>query len=449
MSRVVALIDGEHYAPVVRSALEGLASEHEVLAAVFAGGTEKLGEGRSEDIGVPVVRADTVDEALLQAIGSWRPDAVIDLSDEPVVTSADRFRLAGLALRAGVSYSGADFAFTPALLGEATVTPALAITGTGKRVGKTAVSAHAARTLTVDGTRVAVVAMGRGGPEEPELIRGDEIVLTTADLLAFARAGAHAASDCYEDAVMSRVATVGCRRCGGGMAGATFFSNVVEGARLADALGKDLLLFEGSGAALPPVPCDAELLVVGASQGPEYVTRYFGPVRLARADAVVITGAEEPLARRDATAALVEAVRSCRPGVPICLVTMRPRPIEPVAGARVFYATTAPPALLPVLVAHLESVHGCRVVGASSNLSDRAGLRRDLQDAGAPFDLLLTELKAAAVDLVAAEGERLGAPTVFADNVPQDVGGAPIEDTIRTVARLAAERGVERGHDGC
>ena len=54
--------------------------------------------------------------------------------------------------------------------------------------------------------------MGRGGPPEPELIRGDEVALTTADLLALARQGRHAASDNYEDAVMSRVVTVGCRQ---------------------------------------------------------------------------------------------------------------------------------------------------------------------------------------------------------------------------------------------
>ena len=40
MSRVVALIDGEHYPPVVRFALDGLAAHHEVLAAAFLGGTE-------------------------------------------------------------------------------------------------------------------------------------------------------------------------------------------------------------------------------------------------------------------------------------------------------------------------------------------------------------------------------------------------------------------------
>ncbi len=112
-------------------------------------------------------------------------------------------------------------------------------------MGKTAVSGYVARTLTGLGHDIVVLAMGRGGPAEPELIHGEQVRLTTPDLLELASQGIHASSDNYEDAVMSRVTTVGCRRCGGGMAGETFFSNVPEGARLADSLGKELLVLEG------------------------------------------------------------------------------------------------------------------------------------------------------------------------------------------------------------
>jgi cyclic 2,3-diphosphoglycerate synthetase len=73
---------------------------------------------------------------------------------------------------------------------------------------------------------IVVVAMGRGGPAEPEVIDGAAVALTVEDLLAWSRRGRHAASDHFEDAVLSRVVTVGCRRCGGGMAGEPFVSNV-------------------------------------------------------------------------------------------------------------------------------------------------------------------------------------------------------------------------------
>ena len=127
--------------------------------------------------------------------------------------------------------------------------------GTGKRVGKTAVSGWLARRLDAarraDGG-VVVLAMGRGGPPEPELILGGD-GLGPAELLAASRAGRHAASDCYEDAVLAGVTAVGCRRCGGGLAGMTFDDNVREALPLLDGRGAALAVIEGSGAVVPPM----------------------------------------------------------------------------------------------------------------------------------------------------------------------------------------------------
>ena len=72
--------------------------------------------------------------------------------------------------------------------------------------------------------------MGRGGPAEPELV---ETPPTLDDLVALSRSGRHAASDHLETAALAGVPTIGCRRAGGGLAGAPFASNVLEGARLA------------------------------------------------------------------------------------------------------------------------------------------------------------------------------------------------------------------------
>jgi len=162
VSRVVVVIDGEHYPPVVCGALAELAVEHEILAAVFAGGTEKVGAGGG-GYGVPLFRGADPAVSLTEAIAVHAPDAVIDLSDEPVLSAGDRFRLASLALGMGVDYLGADFAFRAAggLLDMAT--PALAVVGTGKRVGKTAVAAHIARTLAADGLDLAVLGLGMNG----------------------------------------------------------------------------------------------------------------------------------------------------------------------------------------------------------------------------------------------------------------------------------------------
>ena len=442
--RVVALIDGEHYPPVVRFALEKLGESCEVVALAFAGGTEKV--GASDDLtayGHAVTRGDTPDAALAAALAEHHPDEVVDLSDEPVVSAADRMRLAALSLAAGAAYRGADFRFDPPRVGFRPVTPTLAIIGTGKRVGKTAVSAQVARRLSEHGIDVVVLAMGRGGPAEPELIHGDKVALTTADLLALAAQGKHASSDNYEDAVMARVTTVGSRRCGGGMAGETFFGNVEEGAALADSLGKQLLVAEGSGAAIPPVRPDATLLVIGASQGAEYVTGFMNPYRLGLADAVIVAGAEESLDTLGKAQEVVAAVRSLRPDVRVTVTRFRPRPLEPIEGKRAFFATTAPAALLPTLAADLERDAGCTVVASSPNLSDRAKLRADLAAAPA-YDVLLTELKAAAVDVVAAIGAESGIPTVLCDNVPVTVSGDDLDVLIDGLGELALKRGGAR-----
>ena len=240
--RALVLVDGEHYAPVVRDALAAL--PYDVVGALLVGGTEKLRGG--EDYGVPLARS--LDE--LDA------DVVVDLSDEPVLGPRERMLWASRALALGLPYVGADFRFDPPPFHEVAC-PALAVIGTGKRVGKTAVAGHVARLLARE-RRVVVVSMGRGGPPEPEVV---ETPPGLDDLVALSRSGRHAASDHLETAALAGVPTVGCRRAGGGLAGATFDSNVLEGARAALDLDPELLVFDGSGAALPPVAADARILV--------------------------------------------------------------------------------------------------------------------------------------------------------------------------------------------
>ncbi|MBM3678986.1 MAG: 2,3-diphosphoglycerate synthetase, partial [Actinobacteria bacterium] len=213
--RAVAIVDGEHYADVVRDALGAL--DHEVVAAVMAGGTEKLRGG--EDYGVPL------ETDLEAAIGAHAPELVVDLSDEPVLDPVRRLRLVARSLVAGVPYAGPGFRFDPPTR-EPYELPSVAVIGTGKRMGKTAVTGALARRASQT-SRVVVVAMGRGGPPAPEVI---EERPTISSLLALSRTGRHAASDHLETALIAGIPTVGCRRCGGGLAGEVGTSTVLEGA---------------------------------------------------------------------------------------------------------------------------------------------------------------------------------------------------------------------------
>lgn len=471
----VALIDGEHYPEVVADALAELGSRFRFLAALFLGGTEKiLGDDPAATArglyGLPVhfverlpgdagrTRSDAAAAtALAEVIGLYRPRVVVDVSDEPVVGYRERFRLISHALALDVSYEGSDFRFSPPRLDSLATNPSLSIIGTAKRVGKTALSGFIARTIQeqlagdrgagfggAERSGVVIVPMGRGGPRAPEVIDGAGRALDARDLLEWSRAGRHAASDHFEDAALSRVTTVGCRRCGGGMAGQPFVSNVAEGARVANDLLPSLTIFEGSGAAIPPVRTDARLLVAGAHQPPEYVVGYLGTYRVLVSDAVVLTMAEEPLAGSEQVERIMAELDSIRPGVPVIPVVFRPRPRGGIGGRRVAFFSTAPAVQGPVLASYLEERHGCEVVSFSPHLSDRARLRADLarpEVEGA--EIFLTEIKAAAIDVVAEEADRRGVATEFVDNVPLEVAPArpgALEEMCRRLAALAVTR---------
>jgi cyclic 2,3-diphosphoglycerate synthetase len=400
LPRALALIDGEHYPDVVRAAFAEL--PFEVVAAVVVGGTEKIKGG--EDYGVPL------HESFDAGLDAAAPEAVVDLSDEPVLDAATRFRLASRALAAGVPYVGADFRLEPVPF-EPFDRPSLAIIGTGKRVGKTAVAGHVARLLARD-RDVVVVAMGRGGPPDPVVV---DVPPTVESLLELARGGSHAASDYLEDAALARVVTVGCRRCGGGLAGMPFISNVQAGARVAAEREPDLVIFEGSGAALPPIATDARILVAGAGQGLDSVAGYLGPYRLLLSDLVVVTGCEEPLASRDQLQALRKAIAEVDEELEVVETVLRPRPVESVEGRRVAFFSTAPEAIHDRLREHLESEHGAEVVLFSGNLSRRDQLQADLERAD-DADVFLVEIKAAAIEVVAEAAAQRGTDVVFADN---------------------------------
>jgi cyclic 2,3-diphosphoglycerate synthetase len=306
--------------------------------------------------------------------------------------------------------------------------PTVAVIGTGKRVGKTAVTGHVAR-LLASTRRTVVVAMGRGGPPEPEVV----LVRPTVDtLLELSRAGRHAASDHLETAVVAGVTTVGCRRCGGGLAGAVGVSNVVEGVATATGLGAELVVLDGSGAALPPVAADRRVLVASAAQPVSVTAGYLNAYRARIADLVLITMAEDDAPHVE----LRDALRAhVRPWTPLVRTVLRPRPLEPVDGASVAFFCTAPARCHGRLAEHLEVVHGARVTSVSGNLSDRERLYEDL--AAADADVFLVELKAAAVDVVVEEASRRGVRVVVAANDIVPLPGEPMLD--EALDRLAAE----------
>ena len=430
INKMLCLVDGEHYLPVTKEAIDTLNKlEHiDIVAAVFIGGTEKLRddseESYSEKLGVPVQFAKDKDipyDLIVEMIREFDVDTVMDLSDEPILDYPKRFRIACKVLNEGVIYEGPDFRFEPTSQYEIMEKPSITILGTGKRIGKTAVSGFVSRLIDKNGYEPCVIAMGRGGPEEPEIVHGEELEITAEYLLEQSEKGVHAASDHWEDALMSRILTIGCRRCGGGMAGEVFLTNMKQGAKLANKVDSKFAIFEGSGAAIPPIKTDKKITLIGANQPIENLTTYFGPYRVGLGDLVILTMCEEPMADADKIKKIEEFVAEVNPDATVISTVFRPKPLGNLAGKKVLFATTAPESVKDKLVDYLEENYDCEVIGTTAHLSNRPLLRQDMKKYIDKADVMLTELKAAAVDVASKDAISHGLEVVYCDNVPVEI----------------------------
>jgi cyclic 2,3-diphosphoglycerate synthetase len=438
---IIALVDGEHHPAVVSDALARIARTERIAAVLFAGGEEKVSERvladtvahYGFDVTVPAggVRAGLRELAAAGAAGA--AGAVVDLSGDPVLAAQERFAVAAVALDLGLEYRSPGIRLTPPPAERIdTDVPVLAVIGTGKRTGKTALGTHVSALLQDAGRSPVVVSMGRGGPPQPALVRRDALP-GVMDLIEIVRGGGHAASDYLEDAVLARVTTVGCRRCGEGPAGETFESNVVEGVKLALQEDPGVVVVEGSGAALPPVAADRTVCATSAARAGADALSYLGPLRLLRSQLLVVFGAADlgPAEHE----ALVDRLAEWVPRDSIALCELEPEPAEEVpSGARVACFTTAGPGA-EARQRDALARRGVEPRRWSGNLARRRDLERDVEEALRDgCDVFLTELKAAAVEIVATRAVQAGARIVFLRNRPVAVAGESLDDRLLRLA---------------
>jgi cyclic 2,3-diphosphoglycerate synthetase len=418
--KITALIDGEHYPEVSRDAINLLKSYFpgSFSGIIFLGGTEKLVvDDLEEYFGEKVFIIDDIDSDFCRALDFFKPDIAYDLSDEPIVDYKIRMKIASFCMANECSYMGPDFLFNwePRYIKSRKDT--IAIIGTGKRIGKTAISAYIARLLVDEDIDVAIIAMGRGGPKEPQVIKGDKVNIDEKYLLRLNEKGYHASSDYIEDALLSRVTTIGCRRCGGGFAGKIFMTNLEEGMEIAEKLDSDLLIIEGSGASIPQVDTDINICTIGAFQEWDSLVGYLGIYRMIMADMIILTMCEEPIADFKKIDYLESRIKKFNPGAAVIRTIFRPRPLSSIRNKKVFLGMTAIDRIERNIIDYLEAEYGCIVVKASFNLSRRDELRKDL-DSSPEFDLILTELKAAAVDILTEHASKEKKEVVYMDNIP-------------------------------
>lgn len=88
-----------------------------------------------------------------------------------------------------------------------------------------------------------------------------------------------------------------------------------------------------------------------------------------------------------------------------------------------------------VLIEYLEDNYNCKVVGTTPHLSNRPLLQKDIEKYIDKADVMLTELKAAAVDVATKDALKAGLEVVYCDNIPKVIEGAypDLDDSIISV----------------
>ena len=437
------LIDGEHYLANLRESLAEIGRDYSIKRLIFIGGTEKIGTPNDVKKALPY----PVDfafgekgpdlEKMGEILKKHPVDVVLDLSDEPIVSYPIRMEIANAVLYHGMIYRGSDFEFLPLNFKKILTKPSLAICGTGKRIGKTAMGGLIGRALKKAGLDPAIITLSRGGPSTPIVVRGDLIKIDSDYLLGKEAEGFHASSDCFEDALTARVPTFGCRRCGGGMAGRPFVTVVDEGARMAEkASYVKSVVVEGSGASVAEIKTDKVILLMDATQPMEILGGYLTPLRIRYADLVVLTMCEDFLVSQAKIDKIIKRIREVNPKTRIATSVLRPKPLASIEGKNVFLATTANSEVLSTLKKYLEKEFGCRIRGITRNLSDRPKLIEDLKAIG-KVDVVLTELKAAAIAIVAKEARKQGLETILLDNIPTLVNrGGDVKNLEKEILKL-------------
>ena len=368
--------------------------------------------------------------SLEEAIAELAPDVVLDLSDEPVLGPPARFRLAARALALGVPYEGADFRLDPPRFEP--IRDAVDRRDRNREARRQDGRHRACGAASWRGSGASSssrwVAAGRPSRSSSRSRP------TVADLLALSRAGparcVRPPRDCRADRrADGRLPTLRrrSRRC----------RRHLERRSPASASPRSSTPTSSCSTAAVPrcrrsPPIDASSSSA-RTRTPAVATGYLNPYRALLADLVVVTMAESGVEHGELARAMAALTR---PGVPVVRVVLRPRPLEDVRGRQRRVLRHGAGLAARQIAEHLERAYGADVVHVSGNLSDRAALRSELAELDC--DVIVVEIKAAAIDVVAEEAARIGIPVVLAANDVLPLAGEPDLDV--ELERLATRR---------
>ena len=155
-------------------------------------------------------------------------EVVVDLSDEPVLGPARAPALGLARARGRAAVRRRRLPLRSARCSSRSTLPSIAVIGTGKRVGKTAVDDAARAAARARPQRASSWRWGGAARPSPSWSRRRR---RSTSSLARSRAGRHAASDHLEIAALAGVPTIGCRRAAAASPARSFVSNVARGRR--------------------------------------------------------------------------------------------------------------------------------------------------------------------------------------------------------------------------
>ena len=266
---------------------------HDVVGALFVGGIEKLEPGDP----ARARRADArgrgrPDGRARAAIDAWRPRSCSTCPTSRCSATASgwrwpRWRCRGGALRRG------RFPARPA--GRGARRRRCPPSPSSARASAPARPRSAARSRGWPPAAISipiVVAMGRGGPPDPQVAEAGSVDLDRSSRSCKPGARRLRLPGGRPDHGRDHDRRSPGRRRPGGRSVRDQRPRGRRDRRRTPTPGSSIL--EGSGAALPPVPWDAGVLVVPATCPPEYLSGYLGPYRLLRADLAVVTMSASP-----------------------------------------------------------------------------------------------------------------------------------------------------------
>lgn len=127
---------------------------------------------------------------------------------------------------------------------------------------------------------------------------------------------------------------------------------------------------------------------------------------------------DEDICSSEKLNSLIDQLHEMNPDANIIPTIFRPHPVDTIENKKILFATTAPESVQPLLKEYLEENFNCTVVEITSNLSNRPLLQEDIERNIDNVDIMLTELKAAAVDVATKDALNKGLKVVYCDNIP-------------------------------